>query len=469
MVRGDAVDSSIEVDYLVVGAGAVGMAFTDSLVSETDATVAIVDRRDQPGGHWNDAYPFVRLHQPSLNYGLNSRTLGVGAKDVSGLNAGFYELASGHEVVSHFGLAMRRDFVPTGRVRFFESCEVDEARTITSLLSGKRCSVAAGKVVDATYSQMKIPSTHTPEFGVADGVDFVPVNDLPRVAAGHSEFVVVGAGKTGMDAVIWLLTNGADPDAVRWVMPRDSWLLDRANTQLAGEFFARVAKSLADQVQCLAEASSVDDLFLRLEAAGEVRRIDPAVAPEAYHCAIVSDGELEQLRRVDDIIRLGRVTSVEPDRIVLQGGTVPVRKNTLFVDCSAAGIPTRSPVPIFDDDRITPQWVRLCQPTFSAAFVGHIEAAYDTDQDKNRLCAPIPPPTVPRHWVEMMQVELSNRQIWATDPDIGDWMTNARLDGFTKLIGDHLGSDPDAAAHFGRYIEHTQAAINATTRLLAAG
>ena len=32
-------------DYLVVGAGAMGMAFTDVLMAETGATVTIVDRR----------------------------------------------------------------------------------------------------------------------------------------------------------------------------------------------------------------------------------------------------------------------------------------------------------------------------------------------------------------------------------------------------------------------------------------
>ena len=58
-------------DYLVVGAGAMGMAFTDVLMTETDATVAIVDRHSHPGGHWNDSYPFVRLHQPSSFYGVN--------------------------------------------------------------------------------------------------------------------------------------------------------------------------------------------------------------------------------------------------------------------------------------------------------------------------------------------------------------------------------------------------------------
>ncbi len=46
-------------DYLVIGAGAMGMAFTDVLMTESDATVTIVDRYHQPGGHWNVAYPFV--------------------------------------------------------------------------------------------------------------------------------------------------------------------------------------------------------------------------------------------------------------------------------------------------------------------------------------------------------------------------------------------------------------------------
>ncbi|OBG22350.1 hypothetical protein A5764_13060 [Mycobacterium sp. 852002-51057_SCH5723018] len=46
---------TIEADYLVVGAGAMGMAFTDTLVSETDARVVLVDRSHQPGGRWTTA------------------------------------------------------------------------------------------------------------------------------------------------------------------------------------------------------------------------------------------------------------------------------------------------------------------------------------------------------------------------------------------------------------------------------
>ena len=55
----------IDADYLIVGAGAVGMAFADTILTDTDARILMVDRHHCPGGHWNDAYPFVRLHQPS--------------------------------------------------------------------------------------------------------------------------------------------------------------------------------------------------------------------------------------------------------------------------------------------------------------------------------------------------------------------------------------------------------------------
>jgi len=55
----------IDTDYLVVGAGAAGLAFTDALIADSDADVVMVDRRDSPGGHWNNAYPFVRIHHAS--------------------------------------------------------------------------------------------------------------------------------------------------------------------------------------------------------------------------------------------------------------------------------------------------------------------------------------------------------------------------------------------------------------------
>jgi cation diffusion facilitator CzcD-associated flavoprotein CzcO len=78
----------LETDYLVIGLGAMGMEFADTLLTESQASVIFVDRHDRPGGHWNDAYPLVRLHAASANYGLNSTPLGEDTIDQVGLNRG---------------------------------------------------------------------------------------------------------------------------------------------------------------------------------------------------------------------------------------------------------------------------------------------------------------------------------------------------------------------------------------------
>jgi cation diffusion facilitator CzcD-associated flavoprotein CzcO len=75
--------TAIETDYLIVGAGAAGMAFADALIAECDTDVVMVDRRHSPGGHWNDTYAFVRIHQSSANYGVNSAVLGTDSIDTS--------------------------------------------------------------------------------------------------------------------------------------------------------------------------------------------------------------------------------------------------------------------------------------------------------------------------------------------------------------------------------------------------
>ena len=77
-------EPEVVADYVIKGAGAAGMAFADSVFTHSDATMVLVDRHDRPGGHWNDVYPFVRLHQPSSFYGVNSTDLGTGSIDRCG-------------------------------------------------------------------------------------------------------------------------------------------------------------------------------------------------------------------------------------------------------------------------------------------------------------------------------------------------------------------------------------------------
>jgi len=231
---------TFDVDYLIIGAGAAAMAFADELLTNSGARILMVDRRDRPGGHWNDAYPFVRLHQPSAFYGVNSRELGSRTRDTVGLNKGLYDLASGAEVLAYFDQVMQQRLLPSGRVQYFPMGNVTADDQFESLLTGERYHVNVHRsVVDSAYWTFDIPSTRPPRYSVGPGVRCVPPNAISKVAAQQDSFVVVGPGKTGIDTCLWLLDNGVEPDRIRWVMPHDAWFLDRAKIQPGDDFFWR--------------------------------------------------------------------------------------------------------------------------------------------------------------------------------------------------------------------------------------
>src|SRR5882672_10612565 len=146
---------SIDTDYLVVGAGAMGMAFADALIDHADVHVTLVDRRHAAGGHWQDAYPFVQLHQSSVFYGVPSTVLGSGAIQLEGPEAGLQERARRSEIQAYYDDVLYRRFLASGRVTFLGASEYHtdgHSHLATSLVSGETVRVAVRRrVVDATY------------------------------------------------------------------------------------------------------------------------------------------------------------------------------------------------------------------------------------------------------------------------------------------------------------------------------
>jgi hypothetical protein len=420
----------VETDYLVIGAGATAMAFVDTLLSETDAHVVMVDRHHRPGGHWNDAYPFVGLHQPSAFYGVNSRELSTWTKDETGLNIGMYELASGAEVLSHFDQVMRQRFLPSGRVQWFPMSEysagVGGTHHFKSLMNGdERQVVARRKLVNATHARTEVPSTHPPKYTVAADVNCIPLNRLPDIQGPHACYTVVGSGKTGMDACLWLLQNGVAPSRIRWIMPRDAWLLDRANTLV---------------------------------------RIDKAVEPSMYRCAIISQAELEQLRRIEDIVRLGHLQSVQSTQITLDRGSLPADPDTLYIDCSARAIQMPPALPIFDGDQINLLMVRWCQPVFSAALIAYVESHVADPAEQNALCRLVPSPEHPIDWLRMWAVTLANMTSWRQNAGLNAWLSQCRLNSQNAIM---RGMRPDDTAKLALLQESGAKAAAAAARLPA--
>jgi hypothetical protein len=425
----------LQTDYLVVGSGAVGMAFADILLSETDATITIVDKYQKPGGHWNVAYPFVTLHQPSSFYGVSSKELCKGRKDTIGLNRGLGELASGAEVFAYFDEVMRQQFLPSGRVQYFPMCDYRGDGRFVSITSGQEFEVTVNrKIIDATFLKTSVPSTHTPNFHIDDDVSFMPLNDLPKVTAPPAGYTIIGGGKTGIDACLWLLEHQVDPDSIRWIMPRDAWLLDRKNTQANEEFFKDSVGANALQMEAIVAAQSIPNLFERLEEAGVLLRLDQSVVPKMFHGATISQLEMQALKRIKNVVRLGRVQRLERDQIVFEDGTLPTTPDELHIDCSARAISNDEMKPIFQGKLITPQMVRSYQPVFSAAFVAHIEAAYESDEEKNRLCGVVPLPNHDTDWIRMFSAFMMNQYNWSQDKALTQWLLNNRLDGFSKMM-----------------------------------
>jgi len=156
----------------------------------------------------------------------------------------------------------------------------DDKHQVRSLTSGNSRQITVRKkVVDATHAHTAALSTRPPKYAVAPGVRCVPPNQLQT--APHAACTVVGLGKTGMDAILWLLENGVPPSSIRWVMPRDAWLLNRANIQPGIENFERSFGANLAQFDAILEAESIPDLFARLEARKLLVRIDKNVLPMA--------------------------------------------------------------------------------------------------------------------------------------------------------------------------------------------
>jgi hypothetical protein len=450
----------IETDYLIVGAGAAGLAFADALIAASDADVVLVDRRHGPGGHWNDAYPFVRLHQPSAFYGVNSRPLGTDSIDGTGQNAGCYERATAAEICDYYQRVLA-DLLASGRARFFGMSDwaggTPDGHQFVSRLTGEATEVRVRhRVVDARYLETSIPATHAPSFGAEPGVRLIPVNDLVRPTGPASGFTVIGGGKTAMDACTWLLEGGVPPEAIRWIRPRDAWLLDRKFQQPL-ELVSWLVEGASLYLEAAADAADVTDLFGRLEACGQLLRLDPAVDPSMYRCATVSQAELTSLRRIENVVRLGRVLHIAPDRIVLEEGSVPTDGGQIHVDCSGDGLRRAPARPVFARGQVTVQQIRACQPAFSAALIGYVEASRHDDTEKNLLCPPNPAPNTAADWISATCIAHRVLTTWLGDADLSAWMEGARLNG-VRGIGAHL-TEPRMKSALARMFANAEPAV----------
>lgn len=465
-------------DYLVIGGGATGMAFSDSLLkhhSDKGIRVVVVDAHETPGGQWHDSYRFVRLHQPSDGYGVESIELSPSAAA-----EGERHRATRTELLEYYE-TVRRDLESNHEFAFlgghtFALEQLDETDdddnndddddkprdyVVTDGTTGTEKTIRVRKkVVDARNLEPDLPVSTPPKFGYdPTRLSVVPVNDLfDRNAdeiGDRNNYVVIGGGKTGMDAVHHLLeTQRVSPDRILWVVPNDAWITARENIGNCIDFLHAAAKLHDDDDNdvraAAAAASGVDDekkepdaiaaqqqaaaeedrgvepergrgigpdffqrAFLEWETLGRVYRLDPTVLPAKFKDATLSGSELAVLRGVrSGIVRRGRIASIANDGdLVFADGTslkLPFSEpeKTLFVHCSAGAFhcsrsrrrndKNSDVVPIFGKRVVT---VKDVYGTPGFCFVGSLLGKLESldervfsDDDKNAMALAPPPP-----------------------------------------------------------------------------
>lgn len=414
----------VDVDHLVIGAGAAGMAFTDALIDHApDVRVAMVDRRDGVGGHWRAAYPFVQLHQASSYYGVASTLLGGGRRQTEGPEAGLHERAGQREILAYYDQVLAERMLAPGRVQLFARCDYLGDRVFVSRDTGERYAVPERcRIVDARYLSPDVPAETPPPF-LVDGVQVVPAGELPHAGPAR-QHVVVGSGKTATDSVVWLLRHGVDPDAICWVRPREPWMLDRANLEPDPVGYLGM---VAELMRLASTASSLPALFARLEDAGIMLRLDTAVTPTMAKAPTLGRWERDLLRSVDHVVRLGHVRAARRGRLDLDAGTVAVAEDTLVVHCAADGLKQRPLVPVWQPEVITLQPVRAGFPCFGAALVGYVEATRDDDADKNRIAPPSSLGGSLADWARMNVRGFRASAAFGAEPDVKEWSDRVAL------------------------------------------
>ena len=199
------------------------------------------------------------------------------------------------------------------------------------------------------------------------------MNGLAKIKSPWKKYVIIGGGKTGIDAVVHLLDNNVDPDKIAWIIPNDCWFFDRDPfTKTDLKYFTQMFPAIfGAQI----EAKDINECYKRWEEIGFMNRLDKNVWPTKMRSATVSSEELKKMQRVRNIIRLGRIERIESDQIFFQNGDrIPTNTDTLHVDCTAAG--TKFPPlkeKIYDGNQINLQMVLPNQPCTSGAKIASLE------------------------------------------------------------------------------------------------
>jgi len=320
-------EKMLECDYLVVGAGASPLAFIDTLLTELpESKVILVDKKPAPGGHWVDAYGYVKLHQPSIVYGIASKQLEGNWLNLmlTRFTLPWSHRATKQEILTYFGdfvnekvASEQIDYYPNTVYNFESSdnglsppgCKDHTIHYFSSVDGSVSYKVKVNeKFIDGTHHECIIPHDSPLQFPVDKEVRVMTPNQIFDAFNGKekscmldNKYVVLGAGKTGMDCIVYLQrTMKVNPDDIAWVISKDVWMMDSTGGGTPWDWPYAVAKHNGD----------TEKAALALEEKGMFTRLDKNHSPAVFKFPMIRPDEMKLLRNVKTVLRRGRVTAL---------------------------------------------------------------------------------------------------------------------------------------------------------------
>jgi len=309
--------ATLECDYLIVGAGAASMSFIDTLLTELPETkIILIDKKAAVGGHWVHAYDFVRLHQPSLVYGIASKQLEGNWMKLMLMKMTFpwNHRANKKEILKYFG-GFVKEKIDLNQLDFYPNCVYDfhasggndsSNHAFRSVDGSKSYEVKVKhKLIDATPGECIIPCESPLQFPVDDGVQVMTPNQIYDTFQKNKKeckkkYVVLGAGKTGMDCIVYLQrTMNVEPDDIAWIIPNDVWMIGTKGGK-PSDWPRSLLKFNGD----------IEKAALALEEEGKFCRLDKNILPTRFRFPVVRADELVLLQNIKTVIRRGRATSI---------------------------------------------------------------------------------------------------------------------------------------------------------------
>lgn len=147
------------------------------------------------------------------------------------------------------------------------------------------------------------------------------------------------------------------------------------------------------------------------------------------------------LRQIRQVIRLGLVRRITPDRIILDDGEVPTGPGVVHVHCAAPGLPREPAFPVLADGRVTLGIVTRVNISISAAMIARVQVEDLPLDVKKRLCpTPLHPDGLAGYFA-MALSGLGAEFAWREHPGLQSWLEGARLN-ITRRDPDR-GVDPE--------------------------